>query len=381
MYPDLSYFFNDFFNTPIDNWTSVFKTNGVLLAFTFGICSIVLKNELKRREAIGLIKNINPSQLIQWAENSFLIALSAVTGYKMVHIALNLNAFKSNSRGMILSWEGNIYGGLFFILCAVCTIFFNYKETKSSEKKKKSFYKLSTHLTVFTIIIGLIFNKLFGILEVDFEGKTFYQIFNNSGTNFFGGLFGGILGGFIFCKLYKIPFHNLLDSIAPIMMLGYAIGRLSCHLPGDGCWGIDNPLTKPNWFILPQWLWSCNYPRNITNKGVNMVDTIGVYNKILETPVFPTPLYEAILGFIMFLILWRMRKKVIKPYLLFTYFLLLMGVERFLIEFIRINSTYYFIGLHLSQAQFISLFLILVSISFLLYTKLKIKIHLNSTPL
>jgi phosphatidylglycerol---prolipoprotein diacylglyceryl transferase len=377
MYPDLSYFFNDLFNTPVDNWTSVFKTNGVLLAFTFGICSVILKNELRRREYIGLIEYINPSRFVQWAENSLLVALSAVTGYKMVYIALNLDTFKRNSREMILSWEGNIYGGLIFILCAVCTIFLNYEETKTSKEKNKSFYKLSTHLTVFIIIVALVFNKLFGMLEVNIDGKTLYQIFNNSGTNFLGGLFGGILGGYIFCKLYKIPFHNLLDSIAPIMMLGYAIGRLGCHFPGDGCWGIDNASRKPDWFFLPDWLWSYNYPRNITNKGVSIVDALGVYNKILEVPVFPTPLYEAIFGFIMFTVLWRIRKKVVKPYLLFTYFLLSIGVERFLIEFIRINNKYHFAGLHLSQAQFISLVLISVSIAFLLHTKLKT--HLSST--
>ena len=376
MYPDLSYFLNDFFNTPIDSWTSVFKTNGVFLAITFGVCSIMLKNEFKRRETIGLIKYVNPSKSTQWAENIFLVTFSTITGYKMLFIALNLSSFKINARDMIISWEGNIYGGLFFMLCSIGTIYLNHIEAKTS-KKENYLYQLSTHLTVFIIIIAMIFNKLFGMLEVDFGGKTFYQIFNNSGTNFLGGLFGGILGGYIFCKLYKIPFHNLLDSIAPIMMLGYAIGRLGCHFPGDGCWGIDNASTKPNWFVLPDWLWSYNYPRNITNKGITMVDAAGAYNKILEVPVFPTPLYEAIFGFIMFIILWRIRKKVIKSYLLFTYFLLSIGIERFLIEFIRINNKYHFAGLHLSQAQFISLFLILFSITFLLCAKFKT--YLSST--
>lgn len=370
MYPNLSYLFNDFFNTSIDSWTSVFKTYGMSLVIAFGICSIILKGELRRRESIGLINPIVRTESTHWTENIFLTAISTIIGYKMVHIALNLSVFKINSRDMILSWDGNVLGGLFFLLCSVTIIYYSIDHVKSFDNEKTSFYKLSTHLTIFMIIIGLVFNKLFGIFEVDFDGKTFSQIFNNSGTNFFGGLFGGMLGAYIFCKLHKIPYHNLLDSISPVLMLGYAIGRLGCHISGDGCWGIDNHLSKPNWFLLPNWLWSYNYPHNVADRGINMVNTIGEHNKILETPVFPTSLYEAIFGFTMFLILWQMRKKVLRPYLLFIYFLLSMGIERFFIEFMRINNKYTYVGLHLSQAQFISLLLIIVSTSFLFYTNL-----------
>jgi phosphatidylglycerol---prolipoprotein diacylglyceryl transferase len=370
MYPNLSYLFNDFFNSPLDNWASVFKTYGMSLVFTFGICSIILKSELRRRESIGLINPFICSKYTKWAENIFLIAISAIIGYKIIHIAQNLSIFKTYSREMILSSDGNVIGALSFILCSIGILYYSHEDV---EKEKTSFYTLSVHLTIFIVIFALIGNKLFGIFEVNFEEKTLTQIFNESGTNFLGGLFGGMLGGYIFCKLHKIPYHNLLDSIAPVMMLGYAIGRLGCHISGDGCWGIDNNLPKPNWFFLPDWLWSYNYPHNVVDRGTNMVNTIGKYSKVLETPVFPTSLYEAIFGFTMFLILWQMRKKVTKHYVLFICFFLSMGIERFFIEFIRINSKYSFAGLYLSQAQYISLFLIIVSISFLFYRKLRSK--------
>jgi phosphatidylglycerol---prolipoprotein diacylglyceryl transferase len=375
MYPNLSYLFNDFFNSPIDNWTSVFKTYGMSLVFTFGICSIILKSELRRRESISLINPFIRSKYTKWAENIFLIAISAIIGYKIIHIAHNLSTFKTYSREMILSSDGSVIGSLSFILCSIGILYYSHEDV---EKEKTSFYKLSVHLTIFIVIFALIGNKLFGIFEVNFEGKTLTQVFNESGTNFLGGLFGGMLGGYIFCKLHKIPYHNLLDSIAPVMMLGYAIGRLGCHISGDGCWGIDNNLQKPIWFFLPDWLWSYNYPHNVVDRGINMVNTLGKYNKVLETPVFPTSLYEAIFGFVMFLFLWRIRKRVNKPYLLFIYFLLSMGIERFFIEFIRINSKYSFAGLYLSQAQYISLVLIIVSILFLSYKNLITKLQLSS---
>lgn len=375
MYPNLSYLFNDFFNTPIDNWASAFKTYGISLVVTFGICSMILKSELRRRESIGLIEPFIRSKYTKWAENVFLVVISAIIGYKIIHIAYNLSTFKTYSREMILSNDGSVVGALSFILFSVGVLYYSHENV---EKEKTSFYKLSVHLTIVVVIFALIGNKLFGIFEVSFEGKSMSQIFNESGTNFLGGLFGGMLGGYIFCKLHKIPYYNLLDSIAPVMMLGYAVGRLGCHISGDGCWGIDNHLSKPNWFILPDWLWSYNYPHNVVDRGTNMINTIGKHNKILETPVFPTSLYEAVFGIAMFFVLWHFRKRVTKPYLLFIYFLLSMGIERFFIEFIRINSKYSFLGLHLSQAQFISLFLIVVSTLFLLYKNFIAKFQLSS---
>ena len=362
MYPDLSYLFNDIFKTPFGNWASVFKTYGTSLAISFGISSLILKNELKWRETEGIIKSIPYSSLTKWIENMFIIVISAMIGYKMVFIALNISSFKINSRDMILSWQGSIIGGIFFILCSIWIVYFSHEQPQNHGKNTTNFYKLNTHMTVFIVIFALIGTKLFGIFEVDFEEKTVNQIFNESGTNFLGGLFGGLLGGYIFCQIYKIPFYNLLDPIAPVMMFGYAMGRLGCHISGDGCWGIDNNLAKPDWVILPDWVWAYTYPHNVVDKGINMINTLGTHNKILEIPVFPTSLYEAVFGFTMFFIFWKIRKKVTKPYLLFTYFLFFMGIERFLIEFIRINNKYYFLGFELSQAQYISLGLIVVSI-------------------
>ena len=55
MYPDLSYFLNDVFGTPVDNWASVFKTFGLMLALAFVACAWYVKVELKRKEEEGLL--------------------------------------------------------------------------------------------------------------------------------------------------------------------------------------------------------------------------------------------------------------------------------------------------------------------------------------
>ena len=53
MYPDLSYLFHDLFNTPYDNWTSIFKTFGLLLALAFVGAALVVFFELRRKEKEG----------------------------------------------------------------------------------------------------------------------------------------------------------------------------------------------------------------------------------------------------------------------------------------------------------------------------------------
>jgi hypothetical protein len=55
MWPDLSYFFHDVIGTDVDNWTSIFKTFGVMLVIALAACGVLLKYELQQKEKAGLI--------------------------------------------------------------------------------------------------------------------------------------------------------------------------------------------------------------------------------------------------------------------------------------------------------------------------------------
>ena len=72
----------------------------------------------------------------------------------------------------------------------------------------------------------------------------------------------------------------------------------------------------------------------------------------LVASVFPTPMYEAILGVILFLILWFLRKRIKYAGVLFGIYLMFSGTERFFIEKIRVNTIMDFMGL--TQAEIIS---------------------------
>ena len=149
-------------------------------------------------------------------------------------------------------------------------------------------------------------------------------------------------------------------------MLAYGIGRLGCQVSGDGDWGIANTAPKPGW--IPQWLWSYDYPNNVNAvlgphrggySGVPITDDTCFpgYCTHLVPGVFPTPLYETIMCIALFGVLWWLRKRISLPGALFALYLIMNGVERFLIEKIRVNEP--FLG-RWTQAEVISLALVLI---------------------
>jgi phosphatidylglycerol---prolipoprotein diacylglyceryl transferase len=366
MYPDLSYILADFFESPIDNWASIFKTYGTLLVITFLICSYLLRYELKKQSESGKIPKIKISTSIRAFENLLIIILVTLIGYKVVYLYFNINEF-NNFKEIVISVEGNIWGAFLFFIFSLLVLYRYENETKKNEYI--DFYKLTYGLSLVIIIFSLVGMKVIGILECDVQGKSFISLLNECGTAFYGGLLGGLLGGFIFCKFYNFPFSYLLDSIAPVMMFGYSFGRVACHLSGDGCWGVENHFTKPIWLKIPNWLWAYNYPHNVINCGIKIKYFEGKYAMVLDNPVYPTSLYEAIYAFGAFYVILRLRAIITKPYHLFITFIMLLAFERFIIGFIRNSSKYTFLGLHLSQAQYISLFFLCVLPFYIIYRR------------
>lgn len=178
---------------------------------------------------------------------------------------------------------------------------------------------------------------------------------------------GGLILAFIACYIYVkklgIPPIQMMDAVAPVLVVGYGVGRLGCQFSGDGDWGIENTAPKPSWMsFLPDWLWSQHYPHNVLNEGVKIEGCQGLYCNQLIPAVFPTPMYETMMCVVIFAILWFLRKKINTAGILFFIYLILNGLERFIIETIRVNPRYSFLGSMLSQAQIIAIGLVVVGI-------------------
>ena len=110
---------------------------------------------------------------------------------------------------------------------------------------------------------------------------------------------------------------------------------------------------------MPRWMIAYNYPQNVNNDGILIPGNYQDHNRVLPSPVFPTPFYETVICTLLFLMMWAFRKRIRIAGIMSGIYFILNGLERFLIEKIRVNNQYHFLGLHPSQAEIISFCLIL----------------------
>jgi len=206
---------------------------------------------------------------------------------------------------------------------------------------------IAGELAVSVALAGFIGARVFHILEhpQEFMAEPWGMIFSRSGFSMLGGVVFGAIAGALHVRRRGLPVRAVCDAVAPAAMLGYALGRIGCQISGDGDWGVAADLSlKPDW--LPAWLWAQTYDNNI----------VGV--AIPPPGVYPTPIYETLLGLAAFGLLWMARKHPYRTGWLFALYLVLSGTERFFIEFIRVNPQLQVFGLPASQAQIVSLLLI-----------------------
>jgi prolipoprotein diacylglyceryl transferase len=376
MYPDLSYLFHDIFGTAQDNWTSIFKTFGMFLALAFLTSGYVLYLEFKRKEAEGIFKPVKIKEVhgkgVQISDLLINFLFWFFFAFKIAYIFSNFQEFQDNPAGVFFSLKGNWFIG--FIVACLITAYRYYVDSKTKTGSPKEVERLIyphnrvTDITFVAAISGVLGSRLFSILEnmEDFLRDPIGQIFSGSGLTIYGGLILAFIVVSWYVRKKGMSLIHVMDAVAPTLIIGYAVGRIGCQIAGDGDWGIVNELAKPSWFFLPDWMWAYDYPHNVADslqRGPLIEGCDAKYCTRLAQAVFPTPIYETIASIGIFGFLWGIRKKVKVAGVLFFIYLTLNGIERFFIEFIRVNPRYDVLGMHLSLSQFIALAFIIGGIA------------------
>ena len=328
------------------SWLGIFKTFGLLVALAFIAAAKVVTSELKRKEGLGLLQPVLKLMKVKIKAGEDGVAGSMITREVLIHP-----------------------------------------------------HMLITEIVFAAAIGGIIGAKIFNAFETwnEFIADPVGNLFSRSGLTFYGGFIVATIVLYYYTRKYKIPFKHLCDAAAPAIMLAYGIGRLGCQLSGDGDWGIYNTAyvtqadatlrtatsadanyivhvtqgTPGKYYLaptgMPRWLVAMNYPHNVGYEGMPIKDCKGDYCTVLPVAVFPTPVYEAIAGILLFGFMWAIRKKLKYPLHMFAVYLILAGIERFLVELVRVNYKYNWGFVHPSQAEVISVVLFVTGVGILLF--------------
>ena len=277
------------------------------------------------------------------------------------------------------------------------------------------------------LIFGILGAKLFDNLENwdEFIKDPVGRLFSVSGLTFYGGLIVAAIAICWYASKKGIKLIHLVDAAGLALLLAYAVGRIGCQVAGDGDWGIINsayivdangkvveaapgeyekqlqknasyylegkardadsiytPVTDrvyssldkvshrsfkaPGW--VPVWMVAYTYPNNVNKDGVLLPDCNEEHCRRLPLPVFPTPFYETVACTLLFLVLWSIRKKIKIPGIMY---LIVNGLERFIVELIRVNNTYPIFGINPTQAEIISILLVISGIILILISRKK----------
>lgn len=225
-------------------------------------------------------------------------------------------------------------------------------------------------------LAGIAGAKLYHVFESPRElfADPYHQIFSQYGFAWFGGLLAGFAAFLLLAHSIakrtpsagrKVSMLELLDAGSPAAALGYGIGRIGCLLSGDGDYGI--PTSLP---------WGMSFPHGLVPTTQR---------------VHPTPIYELIVACFIAWLLWRFGARQVRAAgaarqesrgrytwfwfrhapaygAVFAAYLVLTGIARFLVEFIRINPRSF---LGMSNAQAASIASVIVGV--ILWWKLSLR--------
>jgi phosphatidylglycerol:prolipoprotein diacylglycerol transferase len=414
MYPNLYYAFKDLFGVSL-NGLRFINSFGFFVALSFLAAAYILTLELKRKERIGLLTGQDVKMVVgkpaSAAELLLNFLLGFLLGYKIIGLFISGSPASADPQQFIFSSEGNWPIGLALGVLFAGLKWWEKQKQKLAEPEERTI-RIWPHdrvgdLVIYAALFGFLGAKIFHNLEnwQDFKANPIEALLSFSGLTFYGGLICAAVAIYFYSRRHKIDFRHLCDAIAPALILAYSVGRIGCQVAGDGDWGILNSayvtvpgddskvelvdstrfrstleahnnfylhafqtndlnqiphasVKAPGW--LPNWLFAYSYPHNVVNEGVRIPGCEDEqFCNQLPIPVFPTPFYETVICFFLFLLLWSLRKKLKVPGTLFGVYLIVNGLERFFVEQIRVNTKYSIMGFHPTQAEIIAVSLVI----------------------
>jgi len=189
-------------------------------------------------------------------------------------------------------------------------------------------YGLSEDLASSIVMAGAIGGIVGAKIYYAILFRDWHLLFDRAGLVWYGGLIGGIIACSFVLWRRRVDYFTAADATAPSLALGYSLGRIGCFLVGD-----DYGRPTDSWVGIA-------FPKGSPPTTAESLRQFGVHvdpsippDQILR--VHPTQIYESLSCFVIFLILLRLSRRPHPTGRVFGLFLILMGIERFLVEIVR----------------------------------------------
>ncbi len=196
------------------------------------------------------------------------------------------------------------------------------------------------NIVYITVAGGIIGARLFFIFDHPIQNLhhplQMFQLWNG-GLAVYGAVFGGFVTVLALCRYYKLPTLQVIDAVAPGLILAQAFGRIGCLINGDA-WG-----AKTSSFF------SVTY--------TNSQDLLPP--NLLNVRTFPYPVYDAIINLAIFAIIWQLRKRNVPNGVAFALFGALYAGSRFMISYMRQERVWFW---GLQEAQVVAIAALIASL-------------------
>jgi|Deesub1362B_J571_1020462.scaffolds.fasta_scaffold00098_63 phosphatidylglycerol:prolipoprotein diacylglycerol transferase len=253
--------------------------------------------------------------------------------------------------------------GVMVAIAFLTAVILAEREWKRNELNIRDF----NNIFIIVLVSAVVGSKLLFVFENYSIGEIlrnpFGVLLSRGGFTYYGGFLGALFAVIIYIKVKKLDLWQVGDIVSPSLAIGYSLGRIGCFLVGDD---YGRPTTSFLGIAFPEG----SPPTYAGSLKENFGDVIKIPETIPDSAllkVWPTQIFETITMFIVFLVLWKLRKKMTGGKL-FGLYLLLSGMERFLIEFLRMTTRSFIRPL--SVAQIIAICIIIAG-GIIFWKKLK----------
>ena len=256
----------------------------------------------------------------------------------LLSIGIGFDPIIFNLGSLEIGWHG-----VMVVLAVLTGIGVSMWLAKGTDIKRETIFSLAP----WAVLGGIIGARLVHV--IDYFGSTYIhdpaRIFHFwAGLSILGAILGGTLAAAIYARITHISLGRLADVITPGLLLAQAVGRIGCIINGDA-YGKETSLP-----------WGLVY----THPNAGSTTLLGVEGH-------PSPVYEIILDFLIFAVIWKLRGRLKPEGSLFLLYLCIYSVGRFGIEFTRyVGSGQINIGGVIHAPHFITIITLAVCLTLLI---------------